>query len=217
MIKLENISVMYPPDTRALRDVSLAVNKRECILIQGMSGSGKTTLCRIIAGIDAPNDGVIIVDGHTLHLKNSKERAFIRNRTIGYLPKSPALLDRLTILENTALPLVVREIELSKRDCIAREALRSVSLEHLAHAKPVSLSRFEAQLTSLARAVIAKPKILICDDITAGLSEKDGKRILDILSVMSKYGKSTLLYFTSETSVDMNFDKKYVINKGQLA
>lgn len=216
ILKLENVIKMYGDGVRVINDISFSVKKDEHTFISGVPGSGKRTLMRMIAGMDTPSSGRInVLNEDVSHMKEKEASAF-RNRNIGTILNEPGLMERLNVLENIALPLVVQRISRARRKRQAKEQLAVLGLEHIAHAYPMHLSKYEAILVSIARALITQPKILMIYHITAGLSEKESADINGIINAFSKYADQTIIGFSSNDE-DMPFAQKRIrLNRGKI-
>lgn len=216
IIELKNVVKMYDNGKRAINGINLAIEDSENALIVGAAGSGKTTLMKLIAGIEAPSDGSVIVDGMLVHEMNSDAAAVFRNRIFGILPRHHGFMDSLTILENTAMPLAARKIPTAKRNKATSESLESLGIGHLMNAYPPQLSVMELQIASLARAIVTAPKILLIDEMEADLTAKEFKQIAVMVNAMLKFGKLTLIHFTEKENGDLPYDKRFHLEYGQL-
>ncbi|MGI6174960.1 MAG: ABC transporter ATP-binding protein [Christensenellales bacterium] len=176
MIKLENVIKMYEDGRRAVNGINLCVRKGECVVICGASGSGKTTLMRLLAGMERPSSGRVMVLGKAVHEMDADRLAAFRNRHIGLLSKDAAFMGGLTVLENVALPLMIRGVSFAKREKAAKEQLKTLGLTYVAGARPAQLSSLETKLVSIARMLIAQPEVLLLHDATASLSARDWQK-----------------------------------------
>lgn len=215
IIRLENVVKLYPPRRRIVNGVGMSVAERERLCICGAPGSGKTTLMRLIAGMESTSAGSIFVQEKPIQTFNADTLADFRNRTFGVLQRTPGFIEPLSILENVALPLMIRGVPYAQRQAAAREQLKSLSIPHVIHAKPAQLSTYEAQLASIARAFITKPKILLLDDADADLSAKESDRLFNILSGLWQFGDCAMLYFTGKSCL-LPFNKRYILNHGKF-
>ena len=216
IIRLENVVKLYPPKQRAVNGISLSVREREHVCISGAPGSGKTTLMRLIAGMESISAGGIFVFEKPVHQLSPEALADFRNRTFGVLQRKPGFMEPLSVLENVALPLLIRRVPHAKREGAAREQLKLAGIPHLTHAKPSQLSPYEAQLASVARAFVTGPKILLSDDMTADLSVKENEQLFGILSALGQFSNCALLYFTGSDDSSLPFDKRFILVHGKL-
>ncbi len=216
IIRLEDVIKLYPPRQRAVNGVSLSVAERRRICICGAPGSGKTTLLRLIAGMERVSEGSVFVYEKPVHELSGDALAGFRNRTFGVLPRNPGFMEPLSVLDNVALPLLIRRVPRAQREAAAREQLRALGIPHLIHTRILQLSAYEAQLASIARAFITKPKILLLDDMTADLTAKECGRIMDILNTLWQFGDCTMLYFTGGDNGPSAVDKRFILANGKL-
>ena len=215
-IRLENVIKLYPPRIRAINDISMRVLEGERVCICGAPGSGKTTLMRLIAGMEPVSQGNVTVFGTQITALDENELAIFRNHTFGIVQRAPAFISSLSILENTALPLLFRRMPAASRAQMARKQLDSLGITHLIHTKPVQLSPFEARLAAIARALITQPQILLLDNVCVGLSEREALKLSDMLDTLWHSGSHTMLYFTSALDGAISFDKKFSLHYGKL-
>ena len=216
IIRLENVIKIVPGGQRAVNYVSFTIQGKENVVIYGTPGSGKSILMRLIAGMEAPSAGKIFVMDKALHEMSSDAAAGFRNRTFGIMQRDPCLIERLTVLENVTLPLAVRGISYGKRIQAAKEQLKTLGLLNVAHTYPTQISFYEAQMVSLARALIAKPQILLLDEMTAGLSITETHQILGIIHALWKFGKYTIVSFSGTKSCMFHADRYFMMDHGMI-
>lgn len=214
-IKLENVIKMYPGGRRAVNGVSLSVYEGERAVLNGSPGSGKSTLMRLIAGMEKPSDGKITVMGKAVEKMSPDIASVFRSKHFGIVLRSARLMERLTVLENTALPLALRGIPAGKRNSMARDQLKALGLDTIAGAYPRQLSPYEAQLASVARALTAQPEILMLDEACAGLSEKETERLSEIINTIGRFGDFTVLNFC-ENGCGFTADKNIRLEYGTI-
>jgi len=183
-------------DLVILRDIDLAVMPGEAVAVVGASGSGKSTLLALLAGLDTPTAGSVLLDGADLFALDEDARAVLRGRTVGFVFQSFQLLPSLTALENVMLPL-----ELAGRDdaeAEAREILARVGLgERLQH-YPKYLSGGEQQRVALARAFVVRPKLLLADEPTGSLDAESGEAVIALLFELNRASGTTLVLVTHD-------------------
>lgn len=196
VIKLENVSKVYgfgDATTLALDDINLVVEKGEFVAIMGPSGSGKSTLMNIIGLLDRPSQGVFLLDSRNVSKLRNRSRAKARREKIGYIFQSFNLLNRMTVIENVALPLAYKRTSATKRLNRASEILEKVGLKNREYYLPRQLSGGQIQRVAIARALIAKPSILIADEPTGNLDTASSKVIMDLLKEIHEGGNTIIM------------------------
>jgi ABC-type lipoprotein export system ATPase subunit len=216
MIRLEHVVKVIGGDRRAISDVSLSVQKKERVAVQGGPGSGKTMLMRLIAGMEHPSDGSIYVSEQAVHKMGTGTAAAFRSKTFGILQRKPAFMENLSVLENVTMPLIIADISAADRKKTAREQLETMGLQYAASAHPSQLSVLETHKLAIARAVITKPPIFLIDELAAGLSEKDTKQIEDILHALLQSGEYTVLEFAGAGNALSQPDRVLNLAHGRL-
>ncbi len=186
---------------RAVDGVSLEIGEGEFVALLGSSGSGKSTLMNLIAGLDRPSGGAILVRGRDLAKMTPEELARHRRHTVGMVFQSFNLIPSMTLVENVELPLRFAEAERGERQSRAREALERVRLgARLAH-RPSELSGGEQQRGALARALVNRPSILVADEPTGNLDSNTGQEILNYIREFNETMKMTVLMVTHERAL----------------
>ncbi|MHB1313931.1 MAG: ABC transporter ATP-binding protein [Christensenellales bacterium] len=216
ILKLENVIKMYGGERRAVNDVSLCVFEGENIMISGAAGSGKSTLMRLIAGMEHPSAGEIFILNKAVHTMDSGTASVFRNHTFGVMLRSPAFMEHLPVLENVALPLAIRGMAAPQRAKKAMALLKELGLSYAAHTYPGQLSIYEAQLASLARAIISKPGILLLDEITANLSEKESGRMLGMIHALWQAGDYSIISFSTAKDSVLRPDRCFRLDHGTI-
>jgi len=199
MIKVQGITktvATQEGDLIILRDISLAVAQGESLAITGASGSGKSTLLGILAGLDVPTSGKVILNNHSLTSLDEEGRARVRADNVGFIFQSFQLLPGLTALENVMLPLELRSNKKAKN--LAMDFLGQVGLETRTSHYPQQLSGGEQQRVAIARAFASQPKILFADEPTGNLDSATGARIIDLLFELNAEQGATLVLITHE-------------------
>lgn len=198
-----------------LDDVSLDVNTGETIAITGASGSGKTTLLGLLAGLDVPSAGSIVLDGQKLETLDEEARAAVRRRLVGFVFQSFHLLPALTAEENVLLPL-----ELDRaRDALprAREALAAVGLTRRGAHYPHQLSGGEQQRVAIARAFVHRPRVLFADEPTGNLDRHTGAAVCDLLFELNRTHATTLVVVTHDAALADRCARTHELVEGRLA
>ena len=169
---------------RAVDGVSLKVTAGEFVALLGSSGSGKSSILNLIAGLDRPTSGSVVVQDRDLAKLSREELAKYRLHVVGMVFQSFNLIASMTLAENVELPLRFAEVERGKRDTRAAEALERVGLKARMHHRPSELSGGEQQRAALARALINEPKILLADEPTGNLDSRTGTEIMNLVAVV---------------------------------
>jgi ABC-type lipoprotein export system ATPase subunit len=167
-----------PEDVVALDGVDLALEAGDFVSVVGPSGSGKSTLLHLAGGIDQPDDGQVLFDDRDLGRMSVGERARLRRREIGFVFQFFHLIPTLTVAENVSLPLL---LDARRSDGVVAEMIDQVGLTERAHHLPGELSGGEMQRAAIARALVARPRLLVADEPTGNLDSATGKEILDVL------------------------------------
>jgi len=207
-------SVAGPDGTLDILDaIDLSISAGDSVAIVGASGSGKTTLLGLLAGLDLPSRGRIVLAGQPLDALDEEARAALRAREVGFVFQSFHLLPSLTAEENVALPL-----ELAGREDPARvrEVLDAVGLGPRARHYPRQLSGGEQQRVALARAFVARPRILFADEPTGSLDHATGRQVSDLLFALNAGSGTTLVLVTHDLQLASRCRHVYRIDEGRL-
>ena len=180
-------------EVRALDGVNLKIKPHEFVAIIGPSGSGKSTLMNMIGCLDTPTSGEYFIDGQNASTLKEDEQAAIRNKEIGFIFQQYNLLQKLTVEENVELPLIYAGVSQSKRKEMAKVALERVGLYDRRFHKPTELSGGQQQRASIARALAARPPIILADEPTGALDSKTGTEVLEMLKELHREGKTVIL------------------------
>ncbi len=182
-----------------LSAIDLSINTAESIAIVGESGSGKSTLLSLLAGLDTPSSGSVIVKGRDITQLSEDGRAAFRHELVGFVFQSFQLLPGLTALENVMLPLELKGDR--QAEAAARALLARVGLGHRLTHTPKQLSGGEQQRVALARAFVTRPAILFADEPTGNLDSKTGAHIIDLLFELNREQQTTLILVTHDASL----------------
>ena len=220
-IKLENIWKDYhrgKVDIPVLKGVSLTVARGEMVALMGASGSGKTTLVNILGSLDVASSGRYWLEAEEISELSEKQRALLRNQTIGFVFQSFNLLPRLTALENVMMPLGYASRGLSDRECRerARELLERVGLGDRLDHQPTQLSGGEQQRVAIARALANRCSLLIADEPTGNLDSKTGEEILQIFQQLNTEDGLTIILVTHDTTVAAHAGRIVRIHDGVI-
>jgi putative ABC transport system ATP-binding protein len=216
-IELQRLTKTFRSGTSALSvlsEVDLSISRGESVAILGPSGSGKSTLLALIAGLDRPTSGRILLDGEPVQDLTESQWALLRRHKIGFVFQSFQLLTNMTARENVRLPLEL--IGARSPETRADELLALVGLEDRGHHYPAQLSGGEQQRVALARAFAAEPPILLADEPTGNLDRHTGQRILEVMVELRQHFASTLVLVTHDTAVARLTDRRLYLIEGKL-
>ncbi len=217
MISVRKLSMRLVSGGRpveVLTDISLDVPAHQFVAIAGPSGSGKSTLLGLIAGLDQPASGTIIVGGVEITSLDEDALARFRRDTIGYVFQSYHLIPTLTALENVAVPL---ELAGNRNARVRAEAaLKDVGLAERTHHYPVQLSGGEQQRVAIARAVAPRPALLLADEPTGNLDSSTGKQIIDLLVSLHRIVGTTFVLVTHDVELASKADRIITLRDGRI-
>ncbi len=203
MIKLNNIEKFYSNKiikTYVLRNINLEINEGEFVSIMGPSGAGKSTLLNIIGMLDTPSEGEYYFYNEPVHEMKEKKLSELHKTYIGFVFQQYHLIDELTVLENLETPLLYQKIKSSERKGMVADMLDRFNMVAKKDLFPNQLSGGQQQLAAIARAVIAKPKLLLADEPTGNLHSDQGKEIMDLLKKLNEEGTTIIQVTHSETN-----------------
>ena len=205
LLEMRDICKDYPQGkdmVRILKNVSFTVEDGDYIAIMGPSGSGKTTLMNIIGCLDTPTSGTYILNGEDVSSASDDHLADVRNQMIGFVFQSFYLLPKLTAQDNVALPLLYANVSRKERRERAAEALRSVGLEDRMDYYPNQLSGGQCQRAAIARAMIARPRLLLADEPTGALDSASGRQVMEIFGRLNQQGTTVILITHAQEVAD---------------
>jgi len=201
---------------RAVDGISISIPSAEFVALLGTSGSGKSSLLNLIAGLDRPTSGAVLVEGNNLAALSREALARHRLRTVGMVFQSFNLIPSMTVIENVELPLRFAEVDRSQRDSLAREALERVGLSRRLDHRPSELSGGEQQRTALARALINRPKLLLADEPTGNLDSRTAVEIMDIFQRLNEDRGLTIVLVTHEPDIAQFAKRNLVFRDGKI-
>jgi cell division transport system ATP-binding protein len=201
MIEFQSVSKQYSADAVALRELSLNIAKGELVYLAGPSGAGKSTLLKLIAAIERPSSGAVLVNGQNIGKLGRAGVPFLR-RNLGLIFQQQKLLNDRSILANTMLPLLVTGASKAQSEQRARAALDKVGLLERARALPLELSGGEQQRVAIARAIVNRPQIILADEPTANLDRASADKVLDALHAFHAVGVTCLISTHDEQVLD---------------
>ena len=197
-----------------LDDINLSIVAGTSVAILGASGSGKTTLLGLLAGLDTPNDGDVMIDGRSLNALDEDGRAQLRAELIGFVFQNFQLLFGLTALENVMLPLELAEAAQPRQSAI--ELLERVGLGERSSHYPNQLSGGEQQRCAIARAFASRPRCLFADEPTGNLDSETGKHIIDLLFELNSEQGTTLVMATHDAQLSRLCERRLYLEAGRL-
>jgi putative ABC transport system ATP-binding protein len=218
-VELRNVSKTYregEADRVVLRDVSVTIARGEIVVLLGRSGSGKSTLLNVIAGIDRPTAGCVMVDGTDLTALDEQARTRFRRAHIGFVFQFFNLIPLLTVEENLLLPLDLNGRADAKGAARARELLDRVGLGGRGESYPERLSGGEQQRVAIARALIHDPALILADEPTGNLDAETATDVLDLLDTLAREAGRTVVMVTHSREVVGVADRIYAIQRGAL-
>jgi len=201
VVQVRNVNKFFKRDAfevKALDDVSLDIAKGEFLALMGPSGSGKTTLLNMIAAIDRPTSGQLLVLGENVFRFNDAQAARWRNTHIGYVFQTFNLIPVLTAFENVELPLLLTSLNAQQRRDHVMTALKLVGLEDRVHHLPKQLSGGQEQRVAIARAIVSDPTILLADEPTGDLDSHSATEVLEILKRLNEDFSKTVVMVTHD-------------------
>jgi putative ABC transport system ATP-binding protein len=218
-VELRKVSKSYREgdlERVVLRDVSVTIASGEIAVLVGRSGSGKSTLLNVVAGIDRPTAGTVVVDGTDLTALGEQARTRFRRRHIGFVFQFFNLIPMLTVEENLLLPLDLNDRADAKGVARARELLERVGLDGRGDSYPERLSGGEQQRVAIARALIHEPALILADEPTGNLDAETAAGVLDLLDTLAREGGRTVLMVTHSREVIGVADRIFTIQRGAL-
>ncbi|MBS1935299.1 MAG: ABC transporter ATP-binding protein [Bacteroidetes bacterium] len=199
MIELQHISKWITIGgirTFILKDINLTIKEGEFISIMGPSGSGKSTLLNILGMLDEQSEGEYFFMENPVHTLKEKQRSQLYKQYIGFVFQAYHLIDELTVYENIETPLIYQNIKSSERQAIVSDTLDRFNIVGKKDLFPTQLSGGQQQLVGIARALVAKPKLLLADEPTGNLNSKQGEEIMELFSELNKKDGVTIIQVT---------------------
>jgi putative ABC transport system ATP-binding protein len=212
-IRIENLSRHYRMGDaliRAVDGISMQIAAGEFVALLGTSGSGKSSLLNLIAGLDHPTSGTVVVNENDLAKFSREELAKYRLHTVGMVFQSFNLIPSMTLLENVELPLRFAEVDRGKRESLARQALERVGLTARLRHRPTELSGGEQQRASLARALINQPQLLLADEPTGNLDSQTGTEIMNFIREFNQTLGMTIIMVTHERALAERYASRMI-------
>ncbi len=217
ILRVENLTKVYGSGTTkviALDDVSFSVEKGEFVAIVGASGSGKSTLLHLIGGVDRPTSGKVFIDGKNIYNYDDDKLAIFRRRQVGLIYQFYNLIPILNVVENITLPL---DLDNRKPDSeYLNQLIKLLGLENRKNHLPNELSGGQQQRTSIGRALITNPTIILADEPTGNLDSKSSDEIMELLKKSNKEYKQTIIMITHNMEIAKCADRIIQIEDGRI-
>ena len=218
MIKLQDVYKIYgngENEVRALNGINLEIDKGEFVAIVGQSGSGKSTCMNMIGCLDVPSKGHYFLQGTDVSTMSEDQLASIRNKTLGFIFQQYNLISKLNVFENVELPLLYGGYTAAERYRMVQEALTKVGIWHRKDAMPNQLSGGQQQRVSIARALAARPPVILADEPTGALDSKTGLEVMAFLKELHAEGK-TIVLITHDNAIAHNAKRIVKIADGNI-
>lgn len=218
-VDLDRVCKSYQRDDQrilVLDQINLSVPQGEFVALMGPSGSGKTTLLNLIAGIDRPTSGSVVVGGTEVTALSENALARWRSRTVGFIFQFYNLIPVLTAVENVALPLMLAPLSKKERTERAMTALKVVGLEDRCKHYPRQLSGGQEQRVAIARAIVADPCVVVADEPTGDLDARSAEEILDLMQTLNQEFGKTIVMVTHDPRAACRADSQRHLEKGVL-
>ncbi len=217
MIQVEHLSKVYGKgenEVVALNDVSFSVKKGEFVAIIGPSGSGKSTLLHILGGVDRPTKGKVYFDGVDVYQQKEDQLAIFRRRQVGLIYQFYNLIPILNVVENMTLPVLMDGREVNQE--FLTELVATLGLEGKEKKLPNELSGGQQQRTSIGRALMTSPLVVLADEPTGNLDSKNSQEIIQLLKASNKKYNQTLIVITHDENIALQADRIIAIEDGRI-
>ena len=219
ILELKNIHKNFrlgEDDIEVLNGIEISIQQGETFAIVGPSGSGKTTLLQIIGLLDSPTRGELYVRGESSEDLNDKSKSRLRNEFFGFIYQFHHLMNEFTALENTMMPLLIRNQTTKEASAKAQDLLIRIGLEHRVNHKPHELSGGECQRVAVARALVTSPSLILADEPTGNLDPETADRVFDSFLDLNRSLNTSLIMVTHNQELAKRMDKVYELNFGKL-
>lgn len=218
MLQVKNVSKVYEGKIayRALSNIDLALEKGEFVAIMGPSGSGKTTLLNMVATIDTPTTGEVLIEGKNPHVLKSNDLAKFRRRELGFVFQEFNLLYTLTVEENMVLPLTLDGKRVKEMNEKANTIAEKLGISEIMGKRVHEISGGQAQRAAIARAMIHQPKLLLADEPTGNLDSKASKDVMGMLETLNKKENTTMMLVTHDPQAASYADRVVFIQDGKF-
>jgi putative ABC transport system ATP-binding protein len=217
MIQLKNVTKIVrsgTEDLTILDDVSMEIPDGQFVAVTGASGSGKSTFLGLIAGLDAPSSGEILIDGEPITTMSEDALARIRSEKVGFIFQSFHLIPSLTAFENVLIPMEILGLDDARGRAV--KLLEDVDLTNRGHHYPAELSGGEQQRVAIARAFANQPKFLLADEPTGNLDSRNGQHIFDLMTGLHAQNNVTLVLVTHDHALAERAERQIILRDGQV-
>lgn len=217
ILRVEHLSKVYGKgenEVHALRDVSFSVKKGEFVAIIGPSGSGKSTLLHILGGVDRPTSGKVFMNGQDVYQQKEDQLAIFRRRQVGLIYQFYNLIPILNVVENMTLPVLMDGRKVDEE--YLAELLSILGLEGRERNLPNQLSGGQQQRTSIGRALMTSPAVVLADEPTGNLDSRNSQEILELLKTSNKKYNQTLIVITHDEKIALQADRILAIEDGEI-
>ena len=202
--------------TSVLKNLDIRVKPNEKIAIIGQSGCGKSTLLNLLAGLDMPSEGEVLIDNVNISSLKERQRTELRAQHLGFVFQFHHLLNDFSAIYNTALPLIISHLDKNEALTKAENILKKVGLENRINHKPSELSGGERQRVAIARAMITEPSCLLADEPTGNLDEQNAREVLDLIIELNSNQNTALLIVTHDLSIANRMSRQLDLTDGCL-
>ena len=219
MLQVANISKDYPSPRgplRVLSDVSFSLAPGDAAAITGPSGSGKSSLLYILGGLEPPTSGAVALDGRNPYQLSPNDLAGFRNSSVGFVFQDHCLLPQCTVLENVLIPTFVSNGSASQAAARARELIELVGLADRRDHRPAELSGGERQRVAVARALIQRPRLVLCDEPTGNLDALSAEKVADLLLDLHRREQTMLIVVTHSAQLASKFHIRFDLDRALL-
>lgn len=217
ILKCEGVRKIYGSNNNlvtALDQIDLSVDKGEFVAIVGASGSGKSTLLHILGSVDTPTEGKVIVDGEDISKLNQTQAAIFRRRKVGLVYQFYNLIPTLTVRNNILMPLLLDKRKINKE--YFDQVVNQLGIVDKLDALPNQLSGGQQQRVAIARALIYRPALLLADEPTGNLDQKNSKEIIEMLKLSNRNLNQTVLLITHDEKIALEADRIITIEDGRI-
>lgn len=217
ILKIENLSKTYGKNEAkvdALKNIDLSINKGEFVAIVGPSGSGKSTLLHLIGGVDKPSEGKVYINDVDIYSLKEKDLSIFRRRNVGLIYQFYNLIPVLSVKENILLPAELDNRKIDKE--YLDDLLKTLGLKERENHLPNELSGGQQQRTSIGRALVNRPAIVLADEPTGNLDSKNSKEVIELLKLSVKKYKQTLVMITHDPNIALQADRVITIEDGKI-